>query len=105
MTNIVPKTCFECPLGDVLRTSWGCAESTSLGRPVDVRLGRPLDVISGRPKDVRSRRPRDGQIGSLGDVLGTLEWGVLGTSWGPIFAGWVNCKFVMPSINVKKNYL
>ena len=34
--------------------------------------------------------PRGGQIGSLGDVLGTLMGDVLGTSWGPIFAGWVN---------------
>ena len=32
--------------------------------------------------------PRDGQIGSLGEVLGTLEGDVLGTSWGPTFAGW-----------------
>ena len=94
----------EDPLGDVLRTSWGRPESTSQGRPLnvrlrrpldvisgrpqDVRLGRPLDVISGRPQDVRLGRPRDGQIGSLGDVLGMLEGDVLGTSWGPIFAGW-----------------
>ena len=48
MTHIVPKTCFEGPLEDVLRTSWGCPESTSKGRLVDFRLGRPLDVISGR---------------------------------------------------------
>ena len=34
-------------------------------------------------------RPRNGQIGSLGDVLGTLDGDVLGTSWGPIFGGWV----------------
>ena len=42
----------------------------------------------GRSRDVRSGRPRDGQIESLGDVLGTLEGDVLGTSWGPIFASW-----------------
>ena len=30
------------------------------------------------------------QTGSLGDYLGTLEGNVLGKSWGPIFAGWVN---------------
>ena len=35
------------------------------------------------------RTSRNGQIGSLGDVLGTLEGHVLGTSWEPIFAGWV----------------
>ena len=79
MTKIFPKTYFEGPLGDVLGTSWGRPELTSQGRPVDVRLGRPLDVrlarpldvVSGRPQDVRSERPWDGQIGSLGNVLGT----------------------------------
>ena len=50
------------------------------GRPLNVRLGRPLDVISGRPQVVRLRRPRDGRIGSLGDVLRTLEGDLLGTS-------------------------
>ena len=49
---------------------------------LDVRLGRPWDVSSGRP--------RDGQIGSLGDVLETLEGEVLGTSWGSIFADLVD---------------
>ena len=34
-------------------------------------------------------RPQDGQIGSLGDVQGTLKRDVLGISWGTIFAGWV----------------
>ena len=48
----------EGPLRDVLRTSWGRPESTCQGRPFE-----RLDVISGHP--------RDGQIGSLGDVLGT----------------------------------
>ena len=71
------------------KSSMGRPESTSQGRPLNVRLRRPLDVISGRPQDVRLGRPRDGQIGSLGDVLGTLEWDVLRTSWGPIFAGWI----------------
>ena len=47
-----------------------------------------MDVISGRPQDVRSGRPRDGQIGPSVDVLGTLMWDVLGTSWGPIFTRW-----------------
>ena len=73
--------CFEGPLGDVLRTSWGRPETTSQGRPLNVRLGRRHEVRLGRP--------RDGQIGSLGDVLGTLEGDVLGASWGPIFADWV----------------
>ena len=79
--------CFEYPLGDVLRTSWGCPKSTFQGRPLSVRLGRPLDVISGYsqdvrsgcPRDVRWGRPQDGQIGSLGDVLETFERDVLGT--------------------------
>ena len=87
MTNIVPKTCFEGPLGDVLRMSWGRPESTSQRRPVDVKLGLPLDVISELPQDVRSGRPWAVQMGSLGNVLGTLQRYVLGTSWGPIFAG------------------
>ena len=56
-----------------------------LRRPLDVISGRPEDVRLGRHQDVRSTRPLDGQIGSLGDILGTF----LGTSWGPIFAGWV----------------
>ena len=49
-----------------MRTSWG----------------RPLKVRLGRPQDDRLVHPRDGQIGSLGE----LEWEVLGTSWGLIFA-------------------
>ena len=79
---------FEVPLGDVLRTSYGRLESTSQGHPLKVRIGRPLDVISEYLRDIRSGRPWDGQIGSLWDVLGTLEGNVLGTSLGPIFAGW-----------------
>ena len=71
-----------------MRTSWGRFESPSQGRPLNVSLRRPLYVISGPPQDVRSGRPRDGQIGPLGDVLGKLERDVLGTSRGPIFAGW-----------------
>ena len=75
------------PLGDV--TSRECPESTSQGRHLNNRLRHPLDVISGRPLDVRLGRPWDGQIRSLGDVLGMLEGDIIGTSWGPIFAGWV----------------
>ena len=71
--TFVPKTCFQGRLGDVLKTSQGRRKTTSQGRPLDVRLGRPQDVISRRLRDVRSRRPPDGQIGSLGDILGTLE--------------------------------
>ena len=78
--HVVPKTCVQGGLEDVLRTSWGRPESTSLVRPLDVRLGRPLDVISKRPQDVSLGRLRDGQIVSLGDVLGTLEGDVLGTN-------------------------
>ena len=89
--------CFEDPLGDVLKTSWGRPKSTSQERPLNVRLRRPLDFIPGRPQDVRSGHPRDvrlghhqnGQTGSLGDVLGKLEEDALGTSWGTIFADWV----------------
>ena len=96
MTPIVPKTCFQGPLGDVLRTSLGHPETTSQGHLLDVRLERPLnlrlgcslDVISRRSQDDRLERPQDGQIGSLGDALETLEGDVLRTSWGPIFAGW-----------------
>ena len=70
----------EDPLGDVLRTSWGCPESISQGRPLNVRFGRPLDGISGRPQG----RPGGGQIGSLGDVLRDVGGGrprdVLGTN-------------------------
>ena len=56
MTHIVPKACFEDPLGNVLRTSWGCPESAYEGRPLNVRLGRPLDVISGRQIGTSPRR-------------------------------------------------
>ena len=66
----------------------GLSESTSQERPLDVRLGRPLEAISRRPQDVRLGRPRDGQIVFYGNVQGTLEGDVLGTSWGPILAGW-----------------
>ena len=76
------------PLGNVLKTSRGCPESTSQGRPLNVRLGRPLDVISGHPQDVKLGRSWDGQVAFLGDVLGTLEENVHGTSWGSMFAGW-----------------
>ena len=73
MTPIVPKTCFQGHLGDVSRTSWGRPKLNFQGRPLDVRLGRPRDIISRRPPEVRSGRPGNGQIGSLGDVLGTLD--------------------------------
>ena len=66
------------------------------GTPLERQIRASLDVISRRPQDVRLRRPlnvrsgrpRDGQIGSLGDVPVSLEWDILGTSWGPIFAVW-----------------
>ena len=87
--HLVTNTCFQGRLRDVLRTSWRSPKSNSQGCLLDVRLGRPLDVISRRSQGVRSRRPRDSQIGSLEDVLGTLEEDVLGTFSGPIFAGWV----------------
>ena len=46
----------------------------------DVRLGLPRNVRFKRFHDVRSGQPQNGQIGSLGEVLGTLEW-------EPIFPG------------------
>ena len=61
------------PLWNVLRTSWAHPESISQGRPLNIRLGRPKDVRLGRPQDLRSGRPQDDQIGSLGNVVGTLE--------------------------------
>ena len=98
----------EGPPGDVLRTSWGRPESNYQGRPLNVGLGRLLNVISGRPYDVRlgrswdvrSERLRDGQIGPLVDVLGTLEGDVLGTSWGPTFAGWVVTELIIRGRNL-----
>ena len=68
--------------------SCGRAKTNSQGRPLNVRLRRPLDVISGHPQDVRLRLPwdvrsgypRDDQIGSLGEVLRTLEGEFLGTN-------------------------
>ena len=58
---------------------------------MDIRLGRPQDAILRRPQDVRSERAWDvssgRQKGSLGNFLGTLEGSILGTSWGPVFAG------------------
>ena len=92
---MVPKTCFQGHLGDVLRISWGCPKSTFQERPFDMRLGRPQDAILRRPQDVRSERPWDvssgrllkGQKGSLGNFLRTLEGSILGMSWGPVFAG------------------
>ena len=83
--------CFEGPLGVALRTSWESPESTSQERILNARLRRPLDVILGRPEDFRSGRPQYGQIGSLADVLQTLNGDVLGTFWGPVFADWVSC--------------
>ena len=53
--------------------------------------GTSLDVISGHSWNVRSGCPGDGKTGSLGDVLRTLEGNLLGTSLGPIFAGWEKC--------------
>ena len=71
-------------------------------RLLDVRLGRPLDVILrcsqdvrlGRPQDVSSAPPEDCQIRSLWDVLRMLDGYILGTFWGPIFAGWVDINHI-----------
>ena len=73
----------EDPLGDALRTSWGCPESISQGRPLNVRFGRPLDGISLHPQGHpdrtsrgRSNRIFRGRPGAAGggrprDALGT----------------------------------
>ena len=61
---------------NVLGTSWINLPGTSL----ELRLGRFIHVISRRYQNVRSGRPRVGQIGSLGDVLGTLEGDVFGNN-------------------------
>ena len=73
-----------------------------LRRPLEVILGRPQDFRLGRPWDVRSC-PQDSQIGSLEDVLGTLEGDVLGTSLGPIFAGWATGNVSNDPINNTNN--
>ena len=62
----VPKMSFEGPLRNILRPSL---------------KEHPWEVDSRHLWGIKSRRPRDGQIGSLGDVLGTLEGDILGTSW------------------------
>ena len=89
----------HCPEDVFSRSSRGRSEDVLKLSLRDVRLGRPQDVISRRSQDVISRRPRDGQIGSLGDVLGTLEGDILGMSWGPIFAGWVKVSIICHYVN------
>ena len=84
--HIVPKTCFQGHLKDILKTSWRRLELTSQGHPLDIRLGRSLDVRLRRFRVVSSGRPRDGQIRSLQHVLGMLDGDVLEKSWGLIFA-------------------
>ena len=74
------KACFESLLGNVRWMSWGRPESTSREHTLDVSLKRLLNVISERPQDFRSERLQDGQIGSLCDILGTLQGDVLGTN-------------------------
>ena len=81
-----------------MRTSWGRSEQPRRDVP------RTSDC------DVPWTSDRDGQIGSLGDVLRTLEGNVLRTSWGPIFGCWVHCpsnryiKKLQSSINVSKYF-
>ena len=77
-----------------------------LERPLDVISRRPLEVRLGRPQDVRSGRPQDRQIGTspgpsnrILRALRTLEGDVLGTSWGPIFAGWEDLRKVVAYID------
>ena len=70
--------------------SWGRPESTSRGHTLDVSLKRLLNVISERPQDFRSERLQDGQIGSLCDILGTLQGDVLGTN-----ICWLECSVLI----------
>ena len=63
------------PLGDVLRTFCRRPKSTSCWCPLNFRLWCPLNFVFRRLLDVRSGRPWDGQIGSLGDIVGTnINW-------------------------------
>ena len=80
-TNTAISSAGTRRLGDVLRWS---------SKDPNVRhlQGTFRGPLGDQCKNVSSVRPRDAQIGSLGDVLGTLEGDVLGTSWGPIFVGW-----------------
>ena len=71
--------------GNVLETSRINLPGTSLGCQIKTSPRCYFEL----PQGISLGRPRDGQIGSLGDVLGTLEKGVLGTSWGPKIVGWV----------------
>ena len=57
--------------------------------PKEVDLEGPWDVKLRHFWEVRSGLLLDGQVGFLGDVLRALEDKVLGTSWRPIFTGWV----------------
>ena len=79
--HFFPKTCFEGPLVDVLRTSWGCPESSQDSGD---------ETSQESPLKVKLECPQDGQVGSLGDVVGTVGRDVLRTSWGPIFGSWEN---------------
>ena len=54
MTHIVPKTCFECTPGDVLRTSKERPELTSQGPPLSVRLQHPFRTSLGREIETSS---------------------------------------------------
>ena len=55
-------------------------------------FGRQIRTSPGHHFGTSDRDVFGRQIGSLGEALGMLEWDVLGTSWGPIFAGWVIVK-------------
>ena len=57
----------------------------SLERQITTSPGRHFRASPGR----QIGTSWDGQIRYLGEILGSLEGDVLGTSWGPIFAGWV----------------
>ena len=71
---IVPKTCFEGLIGDIVRTSWGRLESASQGRLLDVPRTSFRNVPS--PSDWDIPRTSDQ------DVPGIVKQDLYGTSCG-----------------------
>ena len=78
--HIVPKTCFEGPVGDILRTSWRRPESTSQGTSLEGQIrtssGRHFRTSPGLSNRIFRRRPRDAAGVRPRDT------------WGPTFASW-----------------
>ena len=102
---------------NVLRTSQTNLPGSSLIRQISTSPGRhlirPQDVRLGRPWDVRSRCTWGSQIGSFGNILGTLAGDVLGSSICPLrkykFLRFLNTlvkfvNFLMSILNWQVNY-